>query len=640
MLVHRPGARRVRLIRLSLPLAALALAIPIPVAADQAPFPTATTLSSSANPTAEGDAVTLTAAVEGAGWPGGSVSFTDYELGPLASAPLEGGKATVTLPPMSPGLHLLAASYAGDGVFAPSDGRLTLRVGPPVTASVAVSADQNPTRPGQEVTLSASVQTAAGFGMASGSLTVMEAGTPLATLPVALLAAPPGHSGPADQLSFATALPAGVHTITALYSGDGNLTGGTSATWTQVVGERVATTTTLVPPANPALGGQISTLTATVSPSTPASTQPSGTLTFRDGSRVLGRASVAAGLGSLAVSLLDAGPHALSAAYSGDGDFLGSTSPPLALQVLGLGGGPTPTTTSLAAGPSPLSFGQAVTLKASVSATAGSDTPTGGVYFADESGAVLGSSALDDAGQALLTTSTLSPGSHRVKAVYAGGSRFAHSSSDALDVDVERAEASISPLSGTAPSVDGKKVTVAVGVGGQAGVPPGGSVSFVGQGSVLGTALVGAQGNAELDLDGLSAGLHRVIAVYNGDANYGSVSLTLTVLVPGPVTTTTALQASQTRVLPSRELKLTATVAATSPAADAPGGEVSFKEGDQLLGSGQLDPQGEAQLTVPALATGQHTITASFPGGGSLQPSSGTVTVQVLGGDEPGGDSG
>jgi hypothetical protein len=165
-------------------------------------------------------------------------------------------------------------------------------------------------------------------------------------------------------------------------------------------------------------------------------------------------------------------------------------------------------------------------------------------------------------------------------------------------------------------------------------------VSFAEQGSVLGTATVGAQGTAQLDVDGLAAGLHRVTALYNGDGNYGSASLTLTVLVPGPVATTTNLQASQMRLLPSRDLTLTAAVAATSPAGDAPIGPVTFKEGEQVLGTGQLDGQGDAELTVSALAPGPHTIVASFPGSGSLQASSGTVTVQVLSGDEPAAEPG
>src|SRR5437879_2047106 len=82
--------------------------------------------------------------------------------------------------------------------------------------------------------------TSAGYGMASGTLTLLEGGNQLATLPVSLLAAPAGRGGAPDQLSVAATLPAGVHAVTAVYSGDGNLSGATSATWTEVVGERVA----------------------------------------------------------------------------------------------------------------------------------------------------------------------------------------------------------------------------------------------------------------------------------------------------------------------------------------------------------------------------------------------------------------
>lgn len=626
-----------RLIKLSFLLATLLLAAPTKAFAVAPILTTAITLSSSAQPANEGDPITLTAVVDGPGWPGGSVTFSDYELGPLQSAPVQEGKATAVLPAMSPGLHLLTADYSGDGNFAASAGRLTQRVGAPVSSKVVIGADRNPTSPGEGVTLSASLQTSGGYGIASGTVTLADGGNQLAALPVSLLAAPAGRLGAPDQVSFAAVLPAGVHTITATYSGDANLSGGSSATWTEVVGEKVATTTSLVTAANPSLGGQTSTLTATVAPDTPASKTPSGTLTFEDGGAVLGRTPLAAGGGSLAVSLLDPGAHALTVAYSGDGDFLGSTSAPLALQVLGVGGGPTPTATALAEGPNPVSFGEPVTFKASVASLSGTEPPSGSVYFADESGSVLGGAILDSNGQALLSKPFLSPGPHRVKAVYAGGSRFAHSSSDVLELSVERAQASISPLSGAAgSSAAARDVTAAVAVSGQPGAPPAGSVTFVDQGAAIGTASVGDQGRAQLEMTGLAAGLHRVIAVYNGDGNYASVTASFTVLVPGPVATSTSIQAGYARA--SRDLTLTGSVAATSPSGERPAGSLTFKEGDAVLGTGSLDAQGDAVVKLPSPAPGTHTIVVTFPGSGSLTPSTGTVTVQIPNPDEPATD--
>jgi Big-like domain-containing protein len=643
MIPRNPGraALAVRLIRLPLLLAALAAATPTPAAAADAPLPTTTTLVSSANPAEDGQTLTLSAVVDGPGWPSGIVTFSDYELGPLQSAPVSEGKAVVTIQPLPAGIRLLSADYGGDGTFAPSDGRLTQRVGPPVAAKVVLGADHNPSPPGQGVTLTAGLQTGGGYGMASGTVTFLEGATQLAQMPVSLLATPAAHGGTLDQLSFVASLPAGVHTIDAIYSGDGNLAATGAAHWTEVVGERVATTTTLASTANPSLGGQPAMLTATVAPSTPASRLPSGTLTFRDGPALLGQAPVAGGAGSLAVALLDAGAHALTVAYSGDGDFQGSTSDPLALQVLGVGGGPAPTATALAAGPNPASFGQPVTLKASVAAVSGAATPAGSVYFADESGAVLGGAGLDPGGQAILTTSNLAPGPHRVKAVYAGGNRFAHSSSETVELSVERAQVSISPLgAGGAGTAEGA-LRLDIAVSGQTGAAPAGSVTFVDQGAVLGTALVQDQGRAQFAVNGLPAGLHRVIAVYNGDVNYASGSTSFTVLVPGAVATSTSLEASQSRLPATHDLRLTATVAATAPASEAPHGPVTFKEGEGVLAVGELDGQGEAGVTLSALPAGTHTIVASFAGNGSLGPSTGTVTVKVLGGDkEAAGDTG
>jgi hypothetical protein len=105
-------------------------------------------------------------------------------------------------------------------------------------------------------------------------------------------------------------------------------------------------------------------------------------------------------------------------------------------------------------------------------------------------------------------------------------------------------------------------------------------------------------------------------------------------VVPGPVATSTSLRASPSRLLSSRELRLTATVAPAAPAGDAPSGTVAFTEGDTVLAAAELDGQGAAGVTLSALPAGTHTIAASFVGSGSLSPSVGTVTVKVLGGDD------
>jgi hypothetical protein len=626
----------VRLIRFPLVLATLALSTATPVAASAPSLPTSISLSSGANPAPAGQPLTLTATVAGPGWPSGTLTFSDYEFGLLETVPLTGGSATVTVPTLSPGLHLIAADYSGDGTFAPSSARLTQRVGEAVGSRIELNVDHNPSRPGQALSLTAGLVSEGGFGTATGTVTFKDGPTELAVLPVSLLAGPSGRGAAVDQVSLPTsAMADGVHALTAIYSGDSNFRGSTSGTWDQVVGEKVATTTTLSSTANPSLGGQAATLTAAVAPLTPASRQPSGSLTFRDGAAVLGRTDVASGAGSLSVSLLSAGAHDLTVAYSGDSDFQESTSSPFALQVLGVAAGPTSTATTLTVGPSPVSFGQPVTAKASVTSLFGSKVPIGSVYLLDESGAVLGGAALDPAGQGQLVLSSLAAGPHRITAVYAGADSFAHSSSEAFDVSVERAAPSVAPVS-AASQPGGEPVTLAVTVSGQgANAAPGGSVTFLEKGAELGSGPLGEDGRASISTAGLPPGPHHLTAVYNGDADYASSSTAFSVVISGQIPTSTSLRASQSRLLPGRELTVTAAIGSGSQGDDHPVGSVTFREGDDVLGISRLDDQGVARLTLPAPSPGSHHLVAEFGGAGSYSPSSASISVDVLNNDEP-----
>ena len=86
-----------------------------------------------------------------------------------------------------------------------------------------------------------------------------------------------------------------------------------------------STTTALASSADPVETGQAVTFTATVT----GGTTPTGTVTFSDGSTVLGGGSVElsdAGKASLSTSSLSAGSHSITAAYSGDSAHTKSTS--------------------------------------------------------------------------------------------------------------------------------------------------------------------------------------------------------------------------------------------------------------------------------------------------------------------------
>jgi len=190
------------------------------------------------------------------------------------------------------------------------------------------------------------------------------------------------------------------------------------------------TRTGLTASPDPSGFGQPVQLTAFVN-SRPGSGTPTGTVQFFDGATQLGSAAVTSTAGSTGVSLtvsrLAVGPHSLTARYSGDAQFAASTSAGLTQTVATHAGS---TMTRLSSSPNPSAIGAAVTLVATVRASAGTATPTGAVEFFD--GPVALGLALVSGGTATLTTSSLAAGSHVLTATYLGDSAFAGSTSRTL----------------------------------------------------------------------------------------------------------------------------------------------------------------------------------------------------------------
>ncbi len=154
-------------------------------------------------------------------------------------------------------------------------------------------------------------------------------------------------------------LAVGQHAITAAYAGDVNYGSATSLPVIQVVQvlpPNSGTTTSLTSSANPVDAGQALTLTAKVSASTAGQTVPSGTVTFQEGTTVLGTGTLSEGAASISISNLTVGTHLLTATYGGSGTYASSTSSVLT-QIVGSAGQPTqftftvtPTTLSLKSG--------------------------------------------------------------------------------------------------------------------------------------------------------------------------------------------------------------------------------------------------------------------------------------------------
>ena len=183
------------------------------------------------------------------------------------------------------------------------------------------------------------------------------------------------------------------------------------------------------------------------------------------------------------------------------------------------------TTTTLASSADPSTFGQSITLTATVS-DGGQGTPTGTVEF-DDSGNIIGTGTLSSGGQATFVTSSLTVGDHSLSATYYGDSANAGSTSGVVNQTVQQASTTTTLTSSANPSDIGQAVTFTAKVDGASGGAPTGTITFLSGTTVLGTGTLSPGGNgsqATLTLSTLPTGTDPVIAVYGGDPNYGGSS--------------------------------------------------------------------------------------------------------------------
>lgn len=190
-----------------------------------------------------------------------------------------------------------------------------------VASSTALCSSATSITSGSSVTFTATVTGPSGDAtVPTGSVTFMDGSTTLGTGPLS-------SSGVATYST--TALPTGSDSITAVYPGDGNFLGSTSAAVVVTVNAApviIATSTTLSATATSVTSGTSLILTATVTPVTGTAT-PTGTVTFIDGTTTLGVGTVGSGgTATYTTSTLAVGTNSITAAYGGTTTFSPSTS--------------------------------------------------------------------------------------------------------------------------------------------------------------------------------------------------------------------------------------------------------------------------------------------------------------------------
>jgi hypothetical protein len=288
---------------------------------------TSVSLTSSANPSALGQAVTVTATVNpitgAAGVPTGTVTFIiDGNTQPAVT--LANGQASFTVPAASLplGTHNITAVYSGDKTFQASTTLLSQRVFQAATVTVTPPATPLP---------------AATPPLLTATVVAAKAGTGTPTGPVNFFAngnfVGQGILNPGtNQATFQIApnqLPAGNYNITAFYAGD-NIFAQQASTFSQPLTLTAASITTVAAPTSPSPAANPPLLTATVLPAVAGTGPPTGTVNFFANGNNIGQGKIDPTTNKAtfqpAANALAAGNYNITASYSGDNLFAPSTT--------------------------------------------------------------------------------------------------------------------------------------------------------------------------------------------------------------------------------------------------------------------------------------------------------------------------
>jgi hypothetical protein len=254
--------------------------------------------------------------------PGGSVTFKDGSTF-LGTVPLNARGATqLTLSNLAAGTHSIVAAYSGDANFtaATSSASLTVNRPAPGKTSVQLSA---PEASNSHPTLGSSVTFAVSFTLGSssaftptGTVTFKDGNTVLGTVPI---------NGHGQTQLIVSSLALGGHSVTAVYSGDANFFGATSAatgvTVNPVTLPGQSAVQVRVAPVGTVFYADMSLVLQVVV--TSAGGTPSGWVTFLEGTKSWGRILLDNhGKGVLAIGIgLPQGTHTIAAYYDGNASF-------------------------------------------------------------------------------------------------------------------------------------------------------------------------------------------------------------------------------------------------------------------------------------------------------------------------------
>ncbi|MFM2106619.1 MAG: hypothetical protein RL338_1651, partial [Chloroflexota bacterium] len=353
------------------------------------------------------------------------------------------------------------------------------------------------------------------------------------------------------------------------------------------------------------------TLTASVSPGV-----AEGTVTFLDGATEIGSCTIVAGACSADITGLAAGAHSLVARYDGSTAYLSSSSEAIAHTV-----DPRATTTSASSSSPTSTYGQLITLSASVAPA----DATGTIDFT-ENGVSLGTCVLTS-GACSIQRSTLSAGSHSILAEYRGDANHLESTSGAI-IQIVTAAPTATSISSNLPSATyGQTIRFTVTVVNTATAPvPAGTIAVSDGTTPVGSCTVNPSGTCEVATTSLVSGTRSISAhFYPASGNFArsdSAPITQTI-VSGTQTTLSVTPSTSTYGATT-----TFTISVAAFDGTTPTGNVTVSEGTATIGGCTLSAA-SCSFTRSDLTTGAHSYTGRYLGDTFRTASSGSGSNTV-----------
>lgn len=505
------------------------------------------------------------------------------------------------------------------------------------TISTTTSITVSPTAAvfGQVVTLKATVSS--GSGLPTGSVTFRSGSKSIGNASIRTV------GGKAVATLTTSALNVGQQSLVADYNGSTRFRSSRSTARTINVSQ-ASTSVTATASLNSAVFGQAISLKATISVLSPGSGVPAGSVTFRDGSVVLGTATITVAGGKAQAVLntntrmMGVGSRGITATYTGNASFKSATSKVLSLPISKA----TTKTVLTLSPPAQAVAGQPVTFRAAVGVVApGNDVVKGTVKFSDR-GSVLGEITIDASGIATMTVSRLPVGTHTITAEYSGNDNLLESRSAPGSLSVARAKTKTVLATPGALYKVGQFVTLRATVTTlqPSPDPPSGTVDFIEGNTTLGSsqiAIVAGQAVATFSMATLTARAHLIKAVYRGnsglEASDSSAILVTVTNSSTPSATRTRLTTSASSSVVGQSVSLTATVDVPAHVGVLPSGTVSFMEGTTTLFTGPLEVVNgvsSVRMTTAALTLGSHRIVAVYKGITSFSTSESAAMTQTV----------